>query len=268
MPDIFYLLSKWWKQVVLFVLLCCLSVAAILFLQPRQYLSQATALRANPAFTDKARLFNNNIEGLYSSLGSPDELDMIVGTAQLDTIYLSQVDSFSLVSHYQLKGDAVIARMKAAYKLHKHTDVIKSGYGELKVRVWDKDKNLAAALANAIMQKLQLIHQGLINENNISTLASLQNAQQQLLTVADSQVNLPTWKQAALNKQLEQYEELIGEYRLIQATRPLALLVVENARPATRADKPRIVAVMIATLLLSLVFALLTVLYLEKTRKP
>ena len=56
-------------------------VAAILLLQPKLYLSEATALRASSYTTDKASVFNRNIEALYSTLGSADDLDMIIGTA-------------------------------------------------------------------------------------------------------------------------------------------------------------------------------------------
>ena len=266
MPDLFYLISKWWKQIALLVAICSILVLAILMLQPKKYLSQATALPANSALSDKARVFNNNIEALYSSLGSPDELDMIVGTAQLDTIYLFQADSFSLATHYKING--ANARMKAAKRLHKHTQVTKSGYGELKVKVWDNDRHMSAQLANAIMQKLQSMHQALINENNVSTLASLRHSQQLLMANPDSNSKLPAWKQAHVIKQLEQYEELINEYSLMADSRPLALLTIENARPAIKPDKPRIVAIMLATVVLSLIFAILSVLLIEKSRKP
>ena len=266
MPDLFYLISKWWKQIALLVAICSILVLAILLLQPKKYLSQATALPANSALSDKARVFNNNIEALYSSLGSPDELDMIVGTAQLDTIYLFQADSFSLATHYKING--ANARMKAAKRLHKHTQVTKSGYGELKVKVWDNDRHMSAQLANAIMQKLQSMHQALINENNVSTLASLRHSQQLLMANLDSNSKLPAWKQAHVIKQLEQYEELINEYSLMADSRPLALLTIENARPAIKPDKPRIVAIMLATVVLSLIFAILSVLLIEKSRKP
>ncbi|HEX6193181.1 MAG TPA: hypothetical protein VFZ42_12490 [Chitinophagaceae bacterium] len=266
MPDIFYLISKWWKQVILFVAICTVLVLAILLLQTKKYLGEATAIPANTALADKARVFNNNIEALYSSVGTPDELDMILGTAQLDTIYLFQADSFALANYYNISGTN--ARVKAAQRLHHHTSVTKSGYGELKVKVWDKDPHMAAHLANAIMQKLQSMHQAVINENNISTLASLRLSQQRLMTSFDSSSVQPAWKEALRIKRLEQYEELINDYSLMADSRPLALLTIENARAAIKPDKPRILAITLATFALSFIFALLAILFIEKTRKP
>ena len=62
----------------------------------------------------------------------------------------------------------------AAGVLRYNSRIIKSDYGELKVKVWDTDKNLAPQLANSLMEQLDQIHQGLQNENNRITLSSLQ----------------------------------------------------------------------------------------------
>ena len=43
---------------------------------------------------------------------------------------------------------------------------MRSEYGELKIKVWDTDKNLAPQLANAILDKLNSIHQSLQAANN------------------------------------------------------------------------------------------------------
>ena len=237
----------------------------ILLLQQRQYLSEATALRASSYTTDKASIFNRNIEALYSTLGSSDDLDMIIGTAQLDTIYLVQVDAFDLVNHYKIKSNPELARRKAALRLQKSSKVMKSGYGELKVKVWDKDKLLAAQLANGIMDQLQKVHQGLLNQSNQSTLEGLKTRQQRLrLRMTDSTSGSPS--SAALQKQIDQYEELIGEYELMVETKQPALLIVESARPAIKADKPRFLTVLLAITVLSFVFAFLLALISEKRK--
>lgn len=270
MPDLFYLFSKWWKRMTIVVLISLAVVTAILLFMPKEYLSEATALRASSYTTDKASIFNRNIEALYSTLGSADDLDMVIGTAQLDTVYLSQVDSFSLVGHYRIKGDPSLARRKAAIKLRKHSKVMKSGYGELKVRTWDKDKQMAAQLANGIMDKLQAIHQRLLNESNVSTLEGLREK----VRVIQSKLNkdsISSPGSLTLQQQLEQldqYQELIGEYELMVDTRQPALLIVEQARPAIRPDRPRYFSILPATFVLSALFALLSALVLEKRKNP
>src|SRR5436189_5453 len=135
MPGITVLLLNWWKQFLLVMVLCLLTVGIITFLQPRQYLSIATALPASSVASDKSKIFSDNIEALYSALGNPDDLDMIIGTSRLDTLYLAVTDRFNLFDHYKITSKPDIARINAAAILKKNTRVIKSEYGELKVKV-------------------------------------------------------------------------------------------------------------------------------------
>ncbi|HEX5653216.1 MAG TPA: hypothetical protein VFX58_09085 [Chitinophagaceae bacterium] len=273
MPDLLYLLRKRWKQIVGIVIFSLLIATLIVFLQPRKYLGESTALRASSYTTDKASVFSKNIEGLYSTLGSADDLDMIIGTAQLDTVYLAMTDVFNLVDHYKIKGKPEVLRQKAADRLKKDSWVKKSGFGELKVMVWDKDKNLAAELANGIMDKLQSIHQQLLNESNFSTLSGLRSGAGKIQAAIDSLTAIQLGvgeknidmisRLALLEKQRLQYEELIGEYQLMVETKQPALLIVERARPGIKPDRPERLPILVTTALLSLLFALLLALLLE-----
>jgi uncharacterized protein involved in exopolysaccharide biosynthesis len=278
MPDIFYLISKWWKQILVVVLLSLLASAIITFLKPRQYLSVATAVPASVVATDKSRIFSGNIESLYSNLGSPDDLDMMVGTAELDTVYLAVTDQFNLFDHYKISNGKNIRR-KTAELLKKYTRVMKSGYGELQVKVWDTDKDLAPQLANAIMSKLEAIHRGLQNANNQQALQSLQKTIREIQINIDS-INIlhnstvlteQTAEPYAIHRKvllsrLEEYQKLAGEYQLLINSGSEVLLVVEKARPAAWPDKPDWVKIMIAVTLLSLLFALLVALVMEKRK--
>jgi hypothetical protein len=277
MPDLLYLVTKWWKQICLVVFFALLTVGLIVFLQPRKYLSTATALPVSTVSTDKARIFNENIEGLYSALGNSDDLDMIIGTAQLDTVYLAMTDQFNLIKHYKVKGIDSTRRARTAILLRKRSQVIKSEYGELKIKVWDRDKQLAAVMANTLLDRLQTLHQRLKSESNMATLSGLEKGQYKIQAVLDSIGNLLrnrpadapgreilVARQTALTGQLTQYEKLIGEYQLMVDSKPPALLIVERARPAIKADKPRRLEIMAVTAFLSVLFGLFTALVLER----
>lgn len=280
MPGLSYLISKWWKQIITVVLVSLITAAVISILLPKKYLSVATALPANSTTADKARIFNENIEALYSTLGNADELDRIVGTGQLDTLYLAATDLFDLAAHYKVsEAGPARRRMKAAYQLKKNSTVFKSGYGELKVKVWDKDKILAAQLANTIMDKIQAIHSDLNNINNQSIVAALSVASQTARAQLDSingfinthkteerSVDQAIAQKQSLSERVQQYDKMIAEYQLMTATRPPALLIVERARAASWHDTPRLLVNLLATAFLSLVFAVLLALVLEKNQ--
>lgn len=265
MPDLFDLVVRWWKRILAVVILSLLTVGIITFLKPRKYVSVATAVPASSFASDKARVFNQNIEALYSTLGTADDLDMIVGTANLDTVYTAVATQFDLSAHYKMKekGDAAIA--KAASLLKANTKVMKSEYGELKVKVWDTDNNLSPKLANAIMNLLQAIHQDLQSAGNKATLEGLVNAKQKIQNHVDT---IPPSQQAELLERISEYEKLIGEYQLMVDSKPPVIFIVEQAKPSNWPDKPKRMQIMIATAVLSFLFALLAALVLERRKNP
>ena len=277
MPDLFDLVIKWWKQIVALVVLSLLTVGTFIFLMPQQYLAVATAVPASSFSADRAKIFGENIEALYSNLGLPEDLDMITGTAQLDTVYLAVTDQFNLFDHYKIKDTDERERASATMMLKKNTHVFKSEYGELKVKVWDTDQNLAPQLANAIMDKLQAIHRDLQSAGNEATLKGLQSGQKKLQTQLDSMgasaarttgtpSEIVSGKKRALGDQLQQYEKLIGEYQLMVDSKPPVLLVVEKAKKPTWPDRPKRLLILVATGFLSFLFALLMALVLQRRK--
>jgi LPS O-antigen subunit length determinant protein (WzzB/FepE family) len=261
MPDIFDMVGQWWKKIFAVMILSLFVVGVITFLKPQKYLSITTAVPASSVASDKARIFNENIQELYSALGSPDDLDRMLGTANLDTVYIAITQQFNLPDHYKLKSDEAIT--KAALQLKRDTKVMKSEYGELKVKVWDTDKNLAPQLANAIMDKLQAIHTDLQSVGNETTLKGLIQGREKLQYQIDS---MPPSSQPELQERALKYEKLIGEYQLIVDTKPPVLLIVEKAKAAIKPDKPKRMQIMIATLVLSFLFALLAALVMERRK--
>jgi uncharacterized protein involved in exopolysaccharide biosynthesis len=280
MPDLFTLIYIRRKQVLLIVLISLAIATGIVLMMPSQYLASTTALPANPVATDKASVFNNNIRDLYSSLGESGDLDKIVGTGQLDTIYLSASDQFELATHYKIQGNnAAVSRRKAAAALKKNSRVTKSEYNELLVQVWDTDKNLAPLLADALMEKLAAIHQDLLNQSNQTIIKSLGEGQQKLqisidsirtflqhANITPSQAQQYNDKLTVLQQQLSQYEKLKTEYQLMIDTKPAALLVVDKARASDQPDKPKKLLILLATAVLSFLFAAWLALILEKRK--
>ena len=290
MPDLVTVMARRWKLILLLVLMAAVLSLLICLLLPKKYLGVATALTANPALSDKARLFNQNIEALYTELGSPDDLDRIEGTTKLDTLYLALAKNFNLISHYTLDQNDSTALYQAAIRLKKNTLINRTGYGELRVKVWDKSNQMAAALANAAVQVLNNIHQQVQTENNRLVLQQLNEEysrkQQDLSQTTNAVIpdkqpqnqpygglandssftphNLalinPAEKASYLRAQLAQYARLMNEYELALKTAPKVLLLVEPARPMPWPDKPKtaqtVLIVALATLLFSFLFAL------------
>lgn len=269
MPDIIELITRWWKQMLAVVILSLLVVGVITFLKPQKYLSVATAVPASTFTADKSKIFNENIQALYSTLGTTDDLDMIVGTGRLDTVYMAVSQQFNLYDHYKMKEQGDAAVRKAGLLLKKNSKVMKSEYGELKVKVWDTDKNLAPQLANAITEVLQSIHINLQSVGNAATLNGLIAGRKKLQIQIDSLAgNSETiaGKRKTLFEQAEQYDKLINEYQLIVDNKPPVLIVVERAKMSDWPDKPKRIQILAATAFFSFLFSLLVSLVMERRK--
>jgi capsular polysaccharide biosynthesis protein len=275
MPDLLTVFIRQGKMVVFITLTALVLTTIILFMQPKEYAATLTALPTSSVNMDKARVFNANIQSLYSDLGSPDDLDRIVGTASLDTIYIAVAGIYNLPSYYGLNDQHLYA---AARKLKKNCAITKTEYGQLKIKVWDKSPAVAVALANALFNQLHAIHRSLQNQSNALIAEKIkedfQSFEQQYQQVSDSLTKasganadiLRVRKEAQL-AQLQQYEKLLSEYSLMVKADPPVLMVVEAPQPAMRADRPKKWETLAFVLAASLLFSFLLSLFLETKQR-
>lgn len=277
MPDIVSVIGRRWKLIILLTAVATAVAFLAALLSPKQYLGSVTALPANPVYSDKARIFNPNIEALYAELGTIDDLDRLEGTAKLDTVYLAVANEFNLAAHYSIDTTQGDAPDKAALRLKKNTTINRTGYGELKIKVWDKDNQMAADLANAILRVINGIYRQMQTENMRTILQRLKEETSQqpqntgnpttdtTASAGQNSTGAPQEKTAA--SQLYQYQQLIAEYELALKTTPNALLVVEGARPSPWIDKPKTEQVVLFALLGSLLFSVLLAFFVESRRE-
>jgi len=259
MPDIIQLIRRRGRLLLGWLLATWIFTVMVLFFMPRQYKSVSTSVASSAVATDPGRLFNPQIQHLYSPLGSPDQLDLLVGSGQLDTTYRPLVSRFDLIKHYKIKGDDNKAFLKAVKQLKRNSRVYKSDYGELKVSVWDTDAELSATLANAITARLDSMHRDLLSRQNQQTLETLRRGLMRL-GLADS---IPA---ADLSRTRSAYQQLIEEYTLLLEQRPPAIQILDPAMPAVAPDKPEWALTLVAVTALSLLLWLIAALWMERRR--
>ena len=276
MPDIFDLIVKWWKQILAFVIVALIATAIFVYTTQKKYLGQATALPAPTFATDKAGVFSENLQILYPGLGTSDDLDMILGTAHLDTVYTAVAADLDLADYFGIDKADAERNKKAGSVLKEKTRVIKSDYGDLKVKVWDGDRQRAADMANGVMNKLQQIQQDVQTANNAAMLEKIREEydarQSEFEKLVDSSKNVNQASQIIIAKrislldQMQQYEKLKNEYQLMVNAKPQALIIVEKASAALWPDKPKPKETLWAAAVLSLIFGIFAALVLERRR--
>jgi len=226
-------------------------------LMPPEYLSEASLLPSNSKLMDKQRLFGNNIQELYSSYGNAEDLDRLFATMQSSAVINHVADSLKLASHYDVEGRKN-ARSVAQKKLQRQIKLQRSEYGELRLRVWDKDPGTAAAIANALISKTQQVFDDMFRlyyDRSISNLAQELRAREELVK-QDSTL--------ALRAENAVIKSRISEYQVTRLNPPAAFFVMEKPERSSIPDRPVIWLNVLATFFVSL-FTILAWIAARKT---
>ena len=265
-------LQKQWKIIIGFVIITGMVTAVTVFLVPQYYRSSATIVSANPLLADKARLFNTNIQSLYSYFGNGDDLDRIYGIADLDTTYKALVDEFSLVNYYQLANVSLpVLRRKAVLLLRKDLSLQKTEQAQLSIIAWTKDKQLSSKLVNRMVAILQETESGVWKKNYSRSIASLLNAvdsmEKEYALFADRiasantvQRDLISSRMQTLLEQIKQYHKAADECKLALENHTDVLYVLESAVPAAKSERPDKPAIILISMLIAFVFSCFLVL--------
>lgn len=238
------IVTKWKKQIFVFVLCSILLALIVTVFLPKKYYSSATIYPTNPQLADKNLLFGKNIEALYSIYGSADDLDRLYTMANTNSMYGHIADSFKLVHSGQT---AERARENVVAQLKKNISLKKTENGELVIGVWTKDNVLSAAIANAIVFHLNQMHQTIVDDIQKRARYALHDLQSDSIVKDSFQNGLNTNAQ------------LIRELNVAARAVPPPFVILDRALPATKAGKPNFWIILWSTLLASLLFAVLFV---------
>jgi capsular polysaccharide biosynthesis protein len=208
------------------MILGCGSTAALVALVvslvlPKEYLSQASLLPSNSKLMDKQRLFGQNIQELYSAYGNAEDLDRLYATMHSATVIHAVADSLNLSAHYDLDGKKN-GKAIAQKKLEKNIKLQRTEYGELNLRVWDREPARAEQIANALIRRTQQVFDEMYRAFYERSMSSMQ---QELN--ADSSGN-------------GMLRNRIREMQFISMNAPPAFFVMEKPYASTEAYRPMV----------------------------
>lgn len=272
MADTVAVIQRSWKKICLFTLLSALIAAITVFLMPKQYRSTAKLISANPQLADKSRLFNDNIQGLYSYFGSGDDLDRIMGIASLDTTYKQLVDEYKLVDYYRLTNESLpLLRRKAVLKLRDDLSLQRTEEGQLKIICWTKEQRLSASIINTMISIVKKQLEKIWQTNYLSMQDklnhSISDTEQKFKQLSDSLSRSSSAQRLLIQKhmetlldQLSQYRRTAATFKMMGETSPAALYLLEPAVPAAKAERPDKPAIILAAAIAGFIFSLLLLL--------
>ncbi|TWI83123.1 subunit length determinant protein [Lacibacter cauensis] len=264
------LIKKRWKQVAVIVLLATLATGGILFLQKPYYRSTAVFTAANPNLGDRSNIYRTEFWEQYFYYGGELDNDRLMALARSEEMCRFMVDSFKLVEHYKLSSAGDKAAYLADYEYKENVRIHKNEFGHVKINVWDTDKKLAAAIANAIVARVNAKSVASFNTMKIEIQQKLQhdfNVQKDTLQQVEQLLEnkndafLAARKEGLITR-LNETEKLIQQFTT-SINDVSALFVIEEALPALKKDKPKILAAVLLAAVASFVFALLLFIFIE-----
>ena len=267
---VFEMISKRWKQTALLVFLATLCTGAVLFIQKPYFRSSAIFTAANPNLGDRANIYRTEFWEQYFYYGGEFDNDRLMAIARSEEMCRFMVDSFHLIEHYKIKaiGDKAIYKANEEYK--ENVRIHKNEFGHVKVNVWDTDKKLASVIANTIVKRVNEKSVVAVNNMKVEILQKLRNdfnAQKDSLVQIEKslQGNADAFliaRKTGLINQVNEKEKLIQQFNT-SVNNVSALFVIEEALPAFKKDKPKILAGTLMAALLSFIFSVLLLLFIE-----
>ena len=260
---VWQIIWAWRKRIIVFVAIASIATAVAVFFLPKYYLSAVVAIPGNPYLADKGHLFNTNIQGLYSPYGSGDELERLNGIAELDTVYKTIIAENALVAYYKLPAnEPEKSQYKAIKALREDLRIQQTDKGQLKILMWHKDPQKAAAIVNrvaAITQQMAMDMQVQYNQQSLNNIDSeIVRLRNYIQTCSNTEVI------ERQSQKLASYINIAEEIKLAIANNPKALIIQENGYASGKEDKPKKLPIVASAFFLSLLFAVLTALFYKR----
>lgn len=119
-----------------FIILVLGSYGSLKFFVAPLYLSQAVIYPAN-----------------IKSLSAEDPTEQVLQILSSSDIRAKMVDSFQLIDHYGLTGHSHL-NFELGKRYAKHFEIVRTTFSSIEINVLDKDRKLAAEMANAMIKVL------------------------------------------------------------------------------------------------------------------
>ena len=273
--DIFKVIWSWRWKIIGATLLVTSIVTAVVFIIPREYMSEATVVAANPNLGDRSNIFRNTFEQQYYYYGGGSDNDRLFEMARLDTMKMFLIDSFKLEDHYKINKDKPRRKLLAYNELKEKSDFYITELGHVRIKFWDEDRMLAATMANTVVNKINLRSIEMANMAKQQIIDKLEKEQaaneaevKQLIQNpgADMPAEIQAAKRTSLLKQIEDKNALINQFK-VSLNEVNGLYVLQYAAPALKPDRPKRVVAIITALLASLFFSTLIALLLNRLQK-
>ncbi|MCO6490251.1 MAG: hypothetical protein J5I98_17690 [Phaeodactylibacter sp.] len=187
--DVLKTLFRWKKPIFYVCLAAGLGTVVITLLLPNYYKATTVFLAVSP---DQA-----TVENLYGGgqtrsdyYGNENDIDRLMTIAESNELVSFLIDSFNLYEHYNINPDHPRAAFKVQEKFRSLYEVTKTKRDAVELSVEDKDRELAARIANTARERIDEVARHLIQKGLGKTIESYEEnikaKEEQLDRLSDS----------------------------------------------------------------------------------
>lgn len=297
------IILKWIKPIIILTIVSGIVAALFsVFVMDEYFLSWATFYPTNQYLNDRVHIFNTETAGgQIDYFGSKSDVNRILTIANSEPIMNYIIDSFKLVEHYKIDRNQKYWKTKVSKKFDKNYEAIKTEKDAIQISVFDTDPILAAAIVNAVVEKVDELNKFHVNETqrNLYNVLSIQTVEQQkkvneyvnALATLTSQYNIKVSSAGGVilidgkNPQaVQEYKVLMGKQE--NAIRELnnrinikeqmqvalnnsssSLFIIEKAFASDRREKPVRSLVVLITMLITAFVSIIGIFLIEQIRE-
>ena len=193
-------LYKWKKFIFYTCMITAIGAVVTVLLLPVYYESTTIFYAASPDLATPEAIFggSNQAPDYY---GTGNDTERLITIAESGDLASFMIDSFHLYERYEIDPDDPRGPHKVRLKFDKYYDVVKTKYDAIELSVEDRDKEMAARMANAARNFIE------------STAVHLvKTSQKKLLQIFEQNINSKKAQLDTLNQRLQALRNRYGVY--------------------------------------------------------
>jgi capsular polysaccharide biosynthesis protein len=292
---------KWKKQITVFVGIATAAAAVVTLMIPNYYESMSIFYPTNPALTDRQMLFNDKGSDQYFDyFGSKNDVNRMLAIAYSADVTDFLINEFNLGSHYKIDTTDKLWRWKTKKKLMSNYTAIKNELSAVEITIVDEDREIAAGMANQIVEMIDKLNKAIILKNKLNILSIYKTKKEEkeietrmfadslssmrvrynieelespdggIISIKGNNANAVEHFKILLRKQYNAIKDLNNvttvyeQYNATLKDEVSSVFIVEKAHPSEKKKGPLRSLIVISVLLLSLFVALVAALITEK----
>lgn len=211
--DVVAILFKWKKFIIVTVGAAAIISAIVSLVLPVYYKATTVFYAASPDLAVPESIFGNSSQA-PKYYGTESDINRLMSIANSNELANFMIDSFNLYQHYDITPRSSKEAHAVRLKFKKHFKALKTKYDAIELSVEDRDKELAARMANAAREFINLMGQQLIKAG-----------QEKILRTYIDNIQSKEQGLQILNDSLQKVRETYGVYNHLAQTEVMTEMI-------------------------------------------